>query len=215
MFILKCRGKERNILSIYREFIRLKILESAPQLRAKSYCYAIWLLRREEWRGAGRRTSLLVQNPVEQGSLGEKIFREGTLCYASYMLVRAQQTIAAAGLIGAGWKGSRCQRRQQSVSGRRALVPPCPMAQHPGVYQATERWWFTSENGKRPISDFTLSWTTMEIPAHLARANIHGWRQISILELSLYVIFKSHSTYYLWYAFSQEILFMLILTGIF
>jgi len=53
---------------MYRDFIRLKILELAQQLRANSCCYAIRLLRRGEWRGDGSRTSLLVQNQVKQGS---------------------------------------------------------------------------------------------------------------------------------------------------
>lgn len=132
---MKCRGKGRNILSIYKEFLRLEILESSQHLRAKSYCYAIWLLRRGEWRGAGSRTSLLVQNWVERGSWGEKMFREGTLGYVPCALPSAQQAVAAAGLRGAGWKGSRSQRRP--VGGRRTLLHPCPVSQHPDVYQAT------------------------------------------------------------------------------
>lgn len=145
------QGEGEEYFIIYREFIRLEILESAQQLRAKSCCYAIWLLRKGERRGTGRRTSLLVQNWVGQGIQGDKMFREGTLWYVSYMLVSAQQTIATLGLTGAAWKGSRSQRRHQSVGRRRALVPPCPMSQDAAVCQATEVWQFISMNGKRDL----------------------------------------------------------------
>lgn len=109
MCILKCRGKGRNILSIYRELIRLEILESSQQLRAKSYCYAIWLLGRGEWRGAGSRTSLLVQNWVEQGSQGEKMFREGTRGYPG--VLHAAQCPAGCGCC---WS-QRCWVEEQQV----------------------------------------------------------------------------------------------------
>lgn len=163
MFILKCRG--RNILSIYREFLRLEILESAQELRAKSCCYAIWLL------GMGGVEECWQENQTACEELGrakqwgrENVQGRYPLVYVTYILVSAWQTIAAIGLIGAGCKGSR------SVGERMAQVPPSTqlyisLQRHGGLLVTMEK--------QNYLCDFTLFWTTSEIPVRLFKANSH------------------------------------------
>lgn len=108
------QGRGRNRLSIYKEFISLKILESAQQLRAKSCCYTVGLLRRGERKDRSRKIICLEHYHKRKLQGG----------YLTISILHTNQCLVnktADCLLGAGWKRKRSPKRQKSVGGKRAM----------------------------------------------------------------------------------------------